>query len=560
MRPDQSQPENRTLGDYLAIVRRRKWIAIVPLLVVPVVAFLYSAHQQAQYASKAEVWISRSQVATAVTGISNPDTYVDPSRFAETQANLARVPEVARRAVTRSGVRGVTPLSLLQDSSVTPSSNADILTFTVNDTVPGRAAMLVTAYANAFSDYRLQLATASLAGARADLDANLRKLRRQGLTDTALYRQLETRTQELRTLELLETKPAVVQEGGDAEQIAPTPKRDAMLGLAFGLLLGIAAAFLWDALDRRVRDETEVEAALGIPLLARISSVGVNAGGQAILAMEESPTELEAESIRRLRTSLEFANLDLKAKVVMLTSAVPEEGKSLALANLALALAHSGRRVALVDLDLRRPSVARLFGVGPGRGLTDVALNRVDLDSALVRVPLRPMQAEHGANPHAASRPSGDGQRGELLVLSAGTALSSPGEFLGTSTVHEILDNLRIRMDYVLVDTPPMLPVSDAAIISRHVDATLVVVRLGKINRPNLRELARELDASRAPRLGFIITGSNPRDFYGTYGSVEYDKPGRRNEERRPSPAPVAVHPAQNRVAGAQEGGARRWG
>ena len=155
------------------------------------------------------------------------------------------------------------------------------------------------------------------------------------MADTKLYRQLDQRTHELRTLELLQTKPAVVQEAGDAEQIAPTPKRNAMLGVAFGLLLGIAAAFIWEALDRRVRDETEVEAALGIPLLARISSVGVTRSGQAILAMEEKPTELEAESIRRLRTSLEFANLDLKAKVVMVTSAVPEEGKSLAVANLA---------------------------------------------------------------------------------------------------------------------------------------------------------------------------------------------------------------------------------
>ena len=115
-------------------------------------------------------------------------------------------------------------------------------------------------------------------------------------------------------------------------------------------------------------------------------------------------------------------------------------------------------------------------------------------------------------------------------------------------------------MDYVLVDTPPMLPVSDAAVISRHVDATLIVVRLGRINRSSLRELARELDGSVAPRLGFIITGANPRDFYGTYGSIPYPKPGRPRDDDRPSPAPVAVHPAQNVVGAAQEGGARRWG
>jgi Mrp family chromosome partitioning ATPase len=357
---------------------------------------------------------------------------------------------------------------------------------------------------------------------------------------------------------LLQTKPTVVQAADDAEQIAPTPKRNAMLGLALGLLLGLAAAFVWEALDRRVRDETDVEAALGIPLLARISSVGRTASGQAILAMQEEPTERDAESIRRLRTSLELANLDLKAKVVMVTSAVPEEGKSLAVANLAIALAHSGRRVALVDLDLRRPSIARLFGVGSGRGLTDIALNQVDLDSALVRVPLRPTQRESGPRARSASRPSSDAERGELLVLSAGTAPSSPAEFLGTRMVHDILDNLRERMDYVLVDTPPMLPVSDAAILSSHVDATLVVVRLGRINRSNLRELARELDASLAPKLGFVITGSDPIDFYGTYSAVVDAEPGRPSDRGR-SPAAVALHPTQARATDTDDSDARRW-
>jgi Mrp family chromosome partitioning ATPase len=559
MRQDPSQPQHRTLGEYLALVRRRKWIVVLPLLAVPVIAFLYSWQQQAQYEAKSAVWISRAQVATALTGISNPDTYVDPSRFAETQAELARVPAVVTSALARSGVKGVTPQSLLANSSVTPESNSDILTFAVKDTKPQRAAKLVNAYAQAFGDYRLKLSTSSLKSARADLEADLRSLRKKGMADTQLYRQLDQRTRELRTLELLQTKPTVVQEASDADQIAPTPTRNVMLGLAFGLLLGIAAAFLWEALDRRVHDEAEVEDALGIPLLARISSVGRTAGGQAVLAMQEESTSGDAESIRRLRTSLEFANLDLNAKVVMVTSAVPEEGKSLAVSNLAIALAHSGRRVALVDLDLRRPSIARLFGIGSGRGVTDIALNRIDLESALARVPLRPTQTEPRARVLTTGRPSTEGERGELLVLSAGTAPSSPAEFLGTRTVHEIIDDLRMRMDYVLLDTPPMLPVSDAAIISRHVDAMLVVVRLGRINRSNLRELARVLDGILTPKLGFILTGSDPIDFYGTYGSKEDAEPGQHMDNQKLSPAPVADRLTPIRSTRAQEDGGRRW-
>jgi Mrp family chromosome partitioning ATPase len=113
-------------------------------------------------------------------------------------------------------------------------------------------------------------------------------------------------------------------------------------------------------------------------------------------------------------------------------------------------------------------------------------------------------------------------------------------------------------MDYVLVDTPPMLPVSDAAIVSSHVDATLVVVRLGRINRSNLRELARELDGSLAPKLGFIITGSDPIDFYGTYSTVVDAETGRPSDGGR-SAAAVALHPRQARASDTDDSDARRW-
>ena len=549
MPTDRSTAEHRTLADYLAVVRRRKWVMILPLLVVPVVAYFYSAQQSARYAATAEVWVSREQVSTAVTGIASPEFNTDPSRFTETQAGLARVPEVVADALKRSGVRGVATGEFVENSSVTPHSNSDLLTFTVEDIAPLRAARLVTAYAHAFSDYRLHLATASLATARADLEANLRKLDRRGLTDTALYRQLEERAHELRTLELLQTRPAVVQEAVDAEQIAPTPRRSAMLGLAFGLLLGIAAAFLWDALDRRVRDEAEVEDALGIPLLARLSTAHRDG-----LIMLDKPSSVEAESVRRLRTGLEFANLDLGAKVVMVTSAVASEGKSLAVANLALALARSGRKVGLVDLDLRRPSVGRLFDTGFSHGLTDVALGRVALDDALVAIPL--VESESRAvSPLRATRGE---ELGELFVLTAGAVPSNPGELLGTNVVREVLSDLRERMDYVLVDAPPMLAVSDASILSSLVDAILVVVRLGQVNRPSLRELARELDASLAPKLGFITTGSSPHEFYGAYGYGSADATEGTTRVRQLAPARSSTAPPASKVLGEEHEG-RRW-
>jgi succinoglycan biosynthesis transport protein ExoP len=428
---------------------------------------------------------------------------------------------------------------------------SDILTFKVKNSAPLRAAKLATAYAHAFSDYRLQLATASFATAREDLEANLQRLRKKGLTETQLYRELEQRSQELRTLELLQTKPAVVREATDAAKVAPAPIRTASFGLAFGLLLGIAAAFLWNALDRRVRDESEVEAALGIPLLARLSSAHRSRG----LVMLDKPSDIEAEAVRRLRAGLEFANLDLKAKVIMVGSAVAEEGKSVTLANLAVALARSGRSVALVDLDLRRPSIGRLFGIRSGYGLTDVALGRVALDNALVKIPLGVGRQQEAK----LSFRTAHSDVGELFALESGEVPPNPSELIGTSVVRDIVTALRERMDYVLVDAPPVLAVSDASILSSLVDAIIVVVRLGRVNSSDLHELARELRGSPAPMLGFIITGSSPGDFYSGYEYAESSEVsnGARGVRRLASALPSLEAPDPKQVAEEREG--RSW-
>ena len=174
------------------------------------------------------------------------------------KAALARVPEVARRAIEQSGVSGVAPGELLGSSSVTTRGNADLLSFTVENGDPDVAATLVNAYAGAYTEYRLELDTASLANARKDLERNLAELRQQGATDTSLYRSLAQKVQELRTMELLQTRAEVVKTATSGAQVAPTPRRNAMLGAALGLLLGLGAVFLWEALDRRVRDEEEI--------------------------------------------------------------------------------------------------------------------------------------------------------------------------------------------------------------------------------------------------------------------------------------------------------------
>jgi Mrp family chromosome partitioning ATPase len=522
----------RTLVDYLEIVRRRKWAVIVPFLLVPIVAYVYASQQPASYAAASEVLLSRQDLGSALSGITNADVFTDADRFATTQAALARVPEVARRAVERSRVPGANARDLLLSSTVRPRGNADLLEFTVRDPEPRTAAVLSAAYAAAYADYRLELDTAALATARRDLLRTLSALERTGQTDTSLHRELSQKVQELRTMELLQTRAEVVKTAAAGSQVAPTPRRNAMLAAALGLLLGLAAVFVWEALDRRVRDEDEVQRTLGLPLLARLP-----APRSARLAMLEDPSDVNAEAVRRLRTSIEFANLDVQAKILMITSSVGNEGKTTTLSNLAVALARAGQRVALVDLDLRKPMVGPMFGVELRPGLADVAIGRIELERALVPIALRSQEpARLARRSRSAGVPDATARvhsTGELYLLPAGFLPANPGELVGTQAVAGILSSLREEMDFVLVDSPPLLTVSDAASLSTRVDAIVVVVRLGVVNRPMLRDLARELDASPATKLGFVLAGVGSTELYGT-GAYAYRTLPELTEQREP--------------------------
>jgi capsular exopolysaccharide synthesis family protein len=512
------QAHEQTLADYFAVVRRYKWVIVAFAIVVPVAALVISTQQAKVYEATADVLLSRQDLGSAVTGIPDANTFTDPDRVARTQAALARIPAVAEAAVKRAGVPNLTADELLSASSVTPQDNADLLSFTVKNGEAGVAAGLATAYAEAFTAHRLAMDTTSLARARKDLQARLAELRRQGGTETTIYRELVKKAQDLRTLELLQDRASVVRSATDASQVAPNPKRNAILGAVLGLLLGIGAAFVWNSLDQRVRDADEIDQALGLPLLARLPDVTRKLRSDGTLAMFSDSPSAATEAVRQLRTNLELANIDAKARTIMITSAAPFEGKSTTLANLAIAMALSGKDVALVDLDLRQPTVARYFGLGGRAGVTDVALGTMPLERALVNVRLP------GKNTIPISGRTQPSAPGRLNVLTAGTPAPNPGDFVGTAALTAVLEQLDSTHDVVLIDVPPLLAVGDAMTISSNVDAVLVVVRLGIAERRLLRELARALDACPPLKLGFVLTGVESGEMYGALNYGRYVK------------------------------------
>jgi succinoglycan biosynthesis transport protein ExoP len=524
MTPGDLHPRQLGLSDYLTILNRRKWVIVQTTLIVAIVAFFLSARQDAVYEAQAEVLLTRQNISAVITGVNSPDIYVAPERFAATQAGLARAPVVAERAVAASGITSRTSGDLLGSSRVSASSSADFLGFTVQDSDPAIATTLANAYAQAFTEYKTDLDTAQLSQARKDLERRLAELRRSGQSGTDTYRELSDNAQRLRTMELLQTPNRLIQPALGAGQIAPTPRRNATLGAFLGLLLGLGIAFLWETLDKRVRTEEEVERRLGLPLLSRLPEPPRRLGRENRLTMIDDPQDAHAEAIRRLRTNLEFANVDGAAHVIMVTSAVEREGKSTTIANLAVALARSGRSVVLVDLDLRQPTIANFFDLHGRPGITDVVLGRAELATALTTIRL-PVQASlpQSANGRV-------GSTGRIRVLPSGPLPANPGELVGTQSLARVLDGLRADAEFVLLDAPPLLSVGDAMTLSARADAILLVTHLGIVQRKMLADVSRELAASPARKLGFVVTGADVRDTYG-YGY------GHRRP-RVPEPAP----------------------
>ena len=327
----------------------------------------------------------------------------------------------------------------------------------------------------------------------------------------------------------------VAQVADSATKVRPLTTRNLAMGAALGIVIGLVLVSLAEALDTRIRSSDEIAQRLGLPLLTRIPIPPRSLRRAGALGMLDDEGSVQAEAYRKLRINLDFANLQIKARTIMITSATEQEGKSTTVANLAVALARAGRRVVLVDLDLRKPYIDHFFDLAGRPGITDVALGNVTLDQAMWSIPL----------------PGADGnpQAGSLYVLPSGPMPPNPADLIESSVVSEVLLDLAERADVVLLDSAPLLPVSDGIVLSNKVDGMLVVVRATATKRPVLSELQRVLTACPAAKLGFVLTGAEEGDGYGYgygYGGYGSSVPVQQPAPQQPGPMAPFENPSGN--------------
>jgi capsular exopolysaccharide synthesis family protein len=265
------------------------------------------------------------------------------------------------------------------------------------------------------------------------------------------------------------------------EPVAPSLLLNLWLFGVVGGLLGVAAASMRSALDTSVKDPNRLEELVGAPRLASIAYDGDT--NKRPLSVRDRPQSRQAEAFRQLRTNLQFVDLDQSRKVLVFTSAVAGEGKSVTVCNLAAALATSGARVLVVETDLRRPRVADYLGLERQVGLTTVLTGRAGLDEA--------MQSWGG---------------GLFDVLCAGSLPPNPSEVLGSRQMTALLDGLRRRYEIILLDATPLLAVSDAAVLAAAADGVILTCRYGKTSEGQVSSAAQALERVSARVLGTVLT------------------------------------------------------
>ena len=535
-----SQPS--TFVDYLSILRLRKWLLVCSVVVFVGGAWFVSSREVRQYAATAQVLLSQTDTGQNSGHTSSQDA----TRYDDTQAQVAHTAAVARLALAHSDVH-ITPSRLLASSSVTADGGADILAFTVTNTDPGVAVRLVNAYAKAFTVYRRTLDTNGVKAALAGLDKHLAAVKARFNTaqrahaieasQRAELDRLIRQDQNLRTLLSLQTGGALfTKPASGGSQIQPKPLRNVFLGLFAGLGFGLILIALAEALDTRVRTADEVSQTLGLRLLARIPAPARAHRAPSRMAVMDDDPGSPAETFRQLRVAFDFANLDVHASTVLVTSATAGEGKSTTAANLAIAFARTGRRVILADFDLRRPVLDQAFDVTGRPGVSDVLTGRLDVSEALVTI-------SAGTIPEQAGSLEGEAT---FSVLPAGGRYANPSDLLESQAVSRLLEDLSMRADVVLLDGPPMLAVSDAVILAGKVDAVMVVVRANLVRRSLLREFRRMLDDAPALILGFVFAGSDHAGGYGYgygYGADPGDEDAVRPAPRRRRPVAESAAP-----------------
>jgi capsular exopolysaccharide synthesis family protein len=483
--------------EYLHILWQRKWwvASIAVLGLAASLAFSLTAHKQ--YSATAQLLVQPSIDTSGLGVVQQPVTPTDV--VTELQlVNSAPVQQTVRKR-----------LNSTPPVSASEVGQTNVMAITATSGTPSQAALIANLYATAFVQYQQAVASHSLATAEAQVSSQVSSIEKQisslrGNTTspeaTALLNQEAVLKEQLAQMQVsgsVDTGDValVTPAQPPVSPSSPKPARDALIGLVAGLAFGLAAAFVRDSLDDRLTSKEATEHAGGAPVLAMIPAVASWRRSAPLVVTVTEPNSPAAETYRSLRASLQFARQERQLRALLVTSPGVSEGKTSTLANLGVVFAQAGERVLLVSCDLRRPRIGAFFGLDEQAGLTSVLLDDQTLEEAILPMP--------GID--------------RLNLLPAGPVPPNPAELLGSPRTRDIFTRLRDQYDLVLIDSPPVLPVVDAATLSLYADATVMVAAAGQTRRADLHRAVEKLGHVGTTILGTVLnkTTRQTGQYYG---------------------------------------------
>jgi polysaccharide biosynthesis transport protein len=502
--------------DYLRVLRRRRWTIVAGVLGVVCASLVFSFLQTPVYSASTRVLLRPSVSvfdASAQRAVS-PVLVQTEMQLIESQQVRALVGERLGREAPKISASAIGDTSIVE--------------VTAESTDAKEAPRIADAYVDAYIQFNQTQTTDAIVESSkeiqgrldalqreiADLDGKLAAIpgctapnpprecdQRQRLTQDrdALLGQvvpLRTRLNELQVGASRNSGPQVIARATvPTEPTRPKPIRNAVLGLGVGLLFGVGLAFATEHFDDSIRSKEDLErAASDLPVLGTIPAVPAwKDRSETVVMSQAEPNSAVAEAYRSLRTAVRFTTLDRSVGVIQVTSPNVSEGKSTTVANLAVALARAGERVVVVCCDLRRPRIHEFFGLPNKVGFTSVMLGTCSLGAALQAVP---------------------GQE-RLLLLASGELPPNPSELLSSNRASQVFATLQKEASVVLVDCPPVLPVTDAAALSSRMDATLLVATVGTTAKHDVERSLELLRQVNAPLLGMVLNGTTAESGYG---------------------------------------------
>lgn len=505
------------LRDYLTVVRRRSLLVVAVMAVVVASALALTFRQEPVYSSKGRLAVAQGKSIFATT-----DSPADPD-FAQTQIQYLQSEAVQSQVRAKLGsAPTVEAVQVGTTSIIEVSSHAR---------TAATAAATTDAYMDAYLTYRRQQAADAVANATRPVQATLDSLQKEidSLTAqvktvscpstgecperTAIEHDRDARVggqvplrQKLAELNIdassADVGSVVVRASVPTSPTSPKPVFNGVLGLLLGSFLGVALAILFDSMDDSVRDSEDVERATGsggvVAVIPR--AAGARRKGEPQVVTLSEPASPAAEAYRSLRTSVRFLGVDRPLQSIQVTSASGQEGKTTTVANFGVVLARASELVIMVDCDLRRPRLHEHFGLTNDIGLTTVLLAETTLAESLQRVT----------------------PDGRLWLLAAGPRPPNPSDLLSSTRAGQVLSAVQEQATSVVIDCPPVLNFSDAAIMSAKVDGTLLVVRAGVSSRKKVARAVDILEQVGAPLLGTVLHAAstkNNEDAWGDGGS-----------------------------------------